>query len=271
MDWSSHRDAAAARRSRGRGNRQEGSKEMIRKLKVLGLSLVALAAIGAVSAASASAVTDVVTVNPSPALLTGVGHNHVFKRDVSGNTRFECTTSKFAATVKTGESTITADAEYEGTLEETPHKEHHCNAAPVGTVTIDMNGCSYILEGETTGKDVEGKTDATVWIECPAGKVITITSSLGIKLTVPPQTPTKGGVTFTNLINHAGGTAVNVKATATGITTICEEAFGCGLAGIPTHSNDYRYDGDVAMTAFKDEEGLPTPVTEGPRASVSVS
>jgi hypothetical protein len=240
---------------------------MIRKLKVLGLSLVALAAIGAVSAASASAVTDVVTVGKSPALVTGVSHNNVFKRDVSGSSRFECTTSKFAATVTNGASHISADVAYEGTLSQTPHTEHHCNAAPAGTVTIDMNECTYTINGETTGKDVNGGTDATVWIQCPTGKVITITSSLGIKLTIPAQTPTKGGVTFANVT----GSTVKVTATATGITTICEEAFGCGLAGIPTHSNDYQYTGDVTMSAFEDKEGLPTPVTEGPAVSLQTS
>jgi hypothetical protein len=243
---------------------------MTARLKALGLSLLALATIGAMSAASASAVTDVVTTGVSPVLLTGVSHNNVFKRMVEGNSRFECTTSKFAATVKNGESTITADVEYEGTLNQTPH-EHHCNATPAGTVTIDMNGCGYVVNGETTGKDFSGETDATVWIECPEGKVITITSSLGIKLTIPPQTPTKGGVTTANVVNHAGGSAIKVTATLRGITTICEEPFGCGLAGIPTHSNDYQYTGDVTMTAYEDKEGLPTPVTEGARVSVSSS
>jgi hypothetical protein len=243
---------------------------MTAKLKALGLSLLALAAISAVSAASASAVTDVITVGKSPALLTGVSHNNVFKRDVTGTSKFECTTAKFAATVKTGESTITADVGYEGTLNQTPH-EHHCNSASAGAVTIDMNGCGYVVNGETSGKDVSDRTDATVWIECFEGKAITITSSLGIKLTVPPQTPTKGGVTFANVVNHAGGNAVKMTITATGITTICEEAFGCGLSGIPTHSNDYEYDGDVTMTAYENTEGLPTPVTEGARTSVSAS
>jgi hypothetical protein len=243
---------------------------MTAKLKALGLSLFALAAIGAVSAASASAVTDVVTVGASPALVTGVSHNNVLKRDVSGSSEFKCTTAKYASTVKTGESTITADFELEGTLNQTPH-EHHCNASPAGNITIDINGCGFILEGETTGKDASGKTDATVWIECPEGKVITITSSLGIKLTIPAQTPTKGGVTTANVLSHAGGNAVKITATLTGITVICEEAFGCGLAGIPTHSNDYEYTGDATLTAYKDTEGLPTPVTEGERTSVSVS
>jgi hypothetical protein len=243
---------------------------MTARLKALGLSLLALAAIGALGASSASAVTDVVTTGASPALLTGVSHNNVFKRDVSGNSRFECTTAKFAATVTNGATQITADVEYEGTLNQTPH-EHHCNASPAGTITIDMNGCGYVVNGETTGKDVSGGTDATMWIECPEGKAITITSSLGIKLTMPAQTPTKGGVTVANVVNHAGGNAVKMTITATGITTICEEAFGCGLSGIPTHSNDYEYTGDVTMTAFKDVEGLPTPVTEGLRTSIMTS
>jgi hypothetical protein len=243
---------------------------MTAKLKALGLSLLALAAISVMSASSALAVTDVVTVGKSPALLTGVSHNNVFQRDVEGSTKVECTTSKFAATVKNGEPVVTVDVEYEGTLDQTPHTEKHCNAS-FGNVTIDMNGCAYVLNGETTGKDVNGKTDGTMWIECPEGKVITMTSSIGIKLTVPAQTPTKGGTTVTNLASHAGNSALKVSMTATGITTICEEAFPCALAGIPTHSNDYKYTGEVTVTAFEDAEGLPTPVSEGVRTSVSGS
>jgi hypothetical protein len=241
---------------------------MTRKLKVLGLSLVALAVIGAMSAASASAVTDKVTTGLSPALLTGVSHNNVFKNDPgieNFTAEFKCTTSSFAATVTTGASEVAAHVEYRGTLNQTPH-EVHCNADPAGTVTVDMNGCNYVVNGATNFE-----FDGLVSIACTGGNQITITSSLGITLSVPPQSPTKGGVSFTNVASHTGNSAVKVTATATGITTTCAPAFSCGLAKIPTHSNAYEYIGDVTMTAFKDTDGLPTPVTEGERVSLSTS
>jgi hypothetical protein len=248
---------------------QEGNNEMIRNFKTLGLSLVAVLALGALTASAASAV-DVVTVGKSPALLTGVSHNNVFKQD-PGNSKFECTTSKFAATVKNGDSLIHADVLYEGTLNQTPH-EIHCNSN-IGTVTIDMNGCEYTLSGETTGVDPKGSgnKDATIWITCPAGKTIQITSSVGATLSIPAQTPTKGGVTYTNVANHAGNSAVTVNATVTGITTTCAPAFACAIGGIPAHGNGFEYNGSVTMTAFEDKEGLPTPVTEGVRTSLSSS
>ena len=244
---------------------------MTRNLKTLGLALVALSAMSALSASSASAV-DVVTTGVSPALLTGVGLNHQLSAH-SGTPKFECTTAKFAATVNSGDSEITADVAYEGTLNATPHTDHHCNSSS-GTLTIDMNGCGYILTGETTGTAPAGHTagkDATVWIHCPGSNKIQITSSLGITLSIPPQTPTTGGVSYTNVPNHLGSPGVAVKATATGITITCAGTFLCTLGGIPHHSNQWQYTGDVTMTAFRDDEGLPTPVTEGPRVSLSSS
>ncbi len=135
-----------------------------------------------------------------------------------------------------------------------------------------MNGCHYRLTGSTTGEDppVVGK-DATVWIECPVGQVIKITSNVGPVISIGSQTPTKGGVTYTNLPNHPGGASVTVKTTVTGITYSCAPAFACGLGGIPTHGNDADYNGHVIVTGYEDTEGLPTPVTEGPRVPVSVT
>lgn len=78
---------------------------MTRNLKALGLSLVAMVALGALGASSASAVDKVTTGNGEPAILTGVSHNGLLTlTGASGEviTRFECTTAKLAATVKTG-------------------------------------------------------------------------------------------------------------------------------------------------------------------------
>jgi hypothetical protein len=103
-----------------------------------------------------------------------------------------------------------------------------------------MNECDYVLTGETTGED-EG-TDATVWIECAnEGEQIEIDVTGLLTLGVPPQTPTSGGVTYTN---NAGGT-VTINATATGITYNCEPHFICTLGGIATEGNDADYTGAV--------------------------
>ena len=105
---------------------------------------------------------------------------------------------------------------------------------------------------------------------------IQITSSLGVTLSIPAQTPTTGGVSYTNVANHDGNSAVAVKATVTGITTTCAGTFLCTLGGIAHHSNQYQYTGDVTMTAYEDDKGpevtgCSTPVTEGPRISLQSS
>jgi hypothetical protein len=132
-----------------------------------------------------------------------------------------------------------------------------------------MNGCDYDLTGNTTGHDL-GLVDATVWITCPVGKVIEITNpGTGVTVKVPPQTPTTGGVTYTNLTNHSGGASVTIKTTATGLTYNCHPTSLCTLGTITHHNNDADYNGHVIVTCWEDNEGLPTPVTEGPRRNCS--
>jgi hypothetical protein len=241
---------------------------MIRNLKVMGLALIAIFAVGALSASAASATDFFTTANGKPALLTGVSHKSKFLM-TGPNKDFTCTTAKYAATVTNGVSSLTVDALFEGTLNVTPHTEHHCNST-LGTVTVDMNGCDFKLTGETTGEDppVVGK-DATVWVECPLGKVIQITGPAGIVISIPAQTPTVGGVTYTN---EAGG-KVKVKATATGVTYTCASAFACGLAGIPTHGNDADYTDEVVISGFVDNNAahVITPANEGAALGISFS
>jgi hypothetical protein len=225
--------------------------------------------------ASAASATDVfTTATGGSAWLTGTSHNNKF---TLGNTSFECTTSKFTSTVESGSSTATTLPNYTGRINETPHGTA-CDAT-IGNVTIDVNDCHYVLTGNTTGSD-NGGTDATVWIQCPTGQSIKITSSLGPVISVPTQTPTEGGVTYTNVPNHEGSgqSGVLVTATSTGITATCAPAFGCGLAGIPTHSNSSKYTGTVQVTGYEDlgtnsvppEDALTTPI-EGNKISIEQS
>lgn len=240
---------------------------MIRNLKALGLSLIAVLAMGALSASSASAVDHFTNSLPGvqPALMTGIGHEDVF---TAGGTKFECTTARFAATAVMGTTEATVDAEYTGKPKDTPHGVP-CTATG-GDITVDMNGCHYVLTGNTTGSD--NGTDATVWITCPTGKVIQITQpGTGATITVPPQTPTIGGVAYTNIKSpdHAGGSAVTIKSTVTGITYECH-GFACHF-GPQTSGQNATYTGHVIVTGYEDKDGLPTPVMEGARVGIEVS
>lgn len=247
---------------------------MIRNLKALGLSLVAVCAMGALSASTASATDFFTNTGDGPALMTGVSHDNVF--ETAGGAKFECTTSRFAATAGDGSSEATVEVEYSGTPvvagESEAEKEAkdtttHCKATG-GQVTIDMNGCHYMLTGSTTGDDPTD-TDATVWITCPQNQVIKITQpGTGVTITVAGQTPTMGGVVYHNLSNHPGGAAVQVTATVTGVAYTCH-GFACHFG--PGTSGSAKYTGSVTVTGWEDLEGLPTSVKEGARVGISVT
>lgn len=240
---------------------------MTRKLKTLGLALVAVFAMSAMTASVASA-TDFVTVSGGgTAWATGVSHDNVFKI-TSPKINVTCTTASFTATLTNGSSSIAALASYVGKVpSETPHGTK-CN----GTVesTIDMNDCEYKLAGNTSGSD--GGTDDKVWIVCPVGKKIIITGP-GCEITIPEQTPTEGGVTYKTEPTHPGGSAIKLTATVTAITW---ESHGslCPLVGLgnPGHGQNADYNGTVIVTGWGDNGGTLTAPTEtGTRKSISTS
>jgi hypothetical protein len=210
---------------------------------VLGLALGAVLALSAMAASSASAI-DTFTGPAGNIPITGLSHDNVFKITTTpAPTEVRCTTSHFSGTITNGTSHATITPTYTGRIGATPHTSAECDTT-IGTAPIDMNGCDYDLTGTTTGVD-EGLTDATVSVTCPTPSThIIVTNSTGLKIKVPAQTPTSGGVTYTN-----GTGTVNVKATATGITYTCESAFLCGVAGIPTEGNNADYTGNVVVSS----------------------
>jgi hypothetical protein len=241
---------------------------MNRKLKALGLSLVAVFAMSAFVASSALAATDLITTTKESALMTGVSHDNIF--NITGSASFQCTTSKFTATATNNSSEVTVDPEYSGKVNETPHGTG-CTASLGSVTAVRTNGCHYTLSGATVGGTTAVGGDGPVWIVCPGTSKIEIASSLGVTISVPSQTPTTGGVSYENLPNHSGGSAVKVKATVEGITYTCAPAFSCGIGGIPTHGNNADYNGTVTVTGYEDSEGLPTPITEGAQIPIEVS
>lgn len=233
---------------------------MIRNLKALGCALVAVFAISALSASSATAADVFTTANGQPALLTGVTHNSQFTMTASGF-KVECTTAKFAVTMKNGSTEAEINPEYTGKINETPHGVG-CSSA-LGSVTLDTTGC----QTQSTGQTVGGH--AIAWMTCEAGKTVKITAPIGVTLSFPAQTPTSGGATFVNLPNHPGGAAIQATGTFSGVTYTCTPTFACTLSGIPHHGDDVDINGTVTVTGYADNEGLPTPVTEGARVGVS--
>jgi hypothetical protein len=236
---------------------------MIRNLKALGLALVAVFALSALAASSASAV-DKFTAAKSPVVITGTSHNNKFTI-TNPDVGFECTTSSFSATYTSGATEITVDATYTGTILQTSGTHEHCTAtSPATKATVSMEGCDYDLTGNTTGLD-NGKTDATVWVTCPTGKEIKIVTNAGCTIRVPSQTPTEGGVVYTN---EAG--KVKVDVTATGVTYTSEGPL-CSLGGIPSEANNSDYTGDVVVSGFEDNGGTTEPFTEGAAVNVEVT
>jgi hypothetical protein len=250
---------------------------MIRKLKALSLALGVVFALGAVMASSASA-TDLFTnaAKTGNDILTGVSHDNVFSV-AGGNGKFECTTSRFAGTATHGKSTVTVEPEYFGTPLKAHTATEHCRGNASDKVVVDMNECDYEINGETTGKDITdpsgGKTlYGTVWIKCPVGKEITITdTTTGVTLHIHEQTPTEGGVTFTNTPTHTGGEAISLKITVTGITYTCTPTFTCGLGGISSEANDGHYSGTLTTTCFKDEDTSGHHKKDGAQTGCSIS
>jgi hypothetical protein len=230
---------------------------MIRNLKALGLALGAVFALGALTASSAFAV-DTLTTQVSPAIVTATGDNNKFEI-TSPKTAVECTTSTLAGTVKSGSSVNTFEVTYTGKLNATPHTSTECTGAGlISSLTVHMNGCDYDITGNTTGKDISDSSkgivkDATIWVTCPVGKHIAITTNVGCTLTIPEHTPTEGGLTYTNE-TVGGKKQVTVHETITGIT-YTTDGFACALGGLPSEGNNSDYTGTLVAKAFEDLGG----------------
>lgn len=217
---------------------------MIRNLKLLGLALAAVFAMSAVAAQAAFGV-DTFTSSVSPVGVTGTGNNDgVFK--ITGGlgevlSEFHCSTTSFPSvgTVTSGASQVEVAPSYKGTNAEPGNEK--CEST-LGNVKIDMNGCTYVLTGNTTGSD--NGTDATVWVKCPPNAEIQITAALGCTISVPAQTPTSGGVTYTN---NVGSGDVTVTATVTGITFTTTSA--CQVGGLPAEANTSDYTETITAKA----------------------
>jgi hypothetical protein len=249
---------------------------MTRNLKVLGLALIAVFALSAVIASAASAVTIhkfTTTAANGKAVLTGdqVGTEAENAFSTKGkNLPIECNAANvsYKGTVGNGATEVTVHPTY-GLA--TPAKTT-CKS-PLGEASIVTTGCNYIITGETspftnTSGVSEGE-DATVHLECEAGKEIKVTSG-GCEIKLSDKSGTTSvnqklnGVKFTN---EGTGSSADIKLDVT-VDKIhyTTSGFACTVAGLPATGTDGFLTGKVTVTGFEDNAG-----SEGTPVGVSFS
>jgi hypothetical protein len=206
---------------------------MIRKLKVVSLTVVAVFALTAVAASAASAATEFHATS-APSISTGVNEgNHVFK---TGETSVVCKTAKFSGTQ-------TASAEPTATV----HPEYSSCEFLGSAASVETTGCNYVLSA--TGP---------VSIACSGTSKINVvvpgicTLSFGTQSTV-------GGATYTNV---GSGTTEQIKVASSTEATFTKSGSLCFLVA----GTKGTYTGTVITSGFKDESGV-----EGARVGISVS
>ena len=218
----------------------------MRKLKVLGLALVAVCALSALSAASASANYNIASGSGGSITGNQVTSN-VFTTDVGNVT---CTIVTFTGS----QATETAE-----TLTVTP-KFETCKLAGQKVTVDPTEGCKFLFEKPTTTEPV-GTTDANVRV-CqdeegnPKGHiVIKDTAGLGCEVTVKPQTV--GHVMFTN---EAAGTVL-AEATVTGIHYTWTKGCPNAPKGEPGTNTNGTYTGSVRVSGEAGGKAVAIKVT----------
>ena len=152
---------------------------MARNVKALGLALVAVLALSAVGASAASAQEGqglLTSEKATPVTLTakeagGVGANAF----TAFGSKVECPGSTYTghkynvtphAFILSGASRITLTPDY---------TQENCVAAGIWRMTVEMNGCDYVLHiGNTIPPGNEDTYSVTTDIVCPAGKSIAV-------------------------------------------------------------------------------------------------
>ena len=212
---------------------------MTRNLKALGLAIVAVFAMSAMAASAAQAEPKTFHTEEAHTLLEGIATTNQEFNVAAGN--LVCTEGIFHGT----SSVATVD---EQTVEPTYKKCH----GPLGEVTVDMNGCHYLL---TVDPATGTPTTGTVHINCPT-KPIEVTAGI-CTVTVPSQTV--GGITY---VNEGSGSSRDVKVTAnaTGIHYIQHGIFcpGNSFSSSKTFTNG-TYKGSVTVKGFdtnKNQKGV---------------
>lgn len=204
---------------------------MNRKIKALGLALVAALALTAVMASAAQAEF---TSDKDETYLHGNKENpHVFTAG-GGIGSITCSTATFEGEQDGNVATLVhIDPTYSG-----------CSDSLGRTVHIDDEGLSYTFT-----------TDETIHVNGTMTLTVTSSSKVVCTITIHAQT-IENGVSFTNL----GGTkGITVEAHAEGVhSTVSGGFFNCGTSN-PTPENG-TYFGNTVITGEGTEDELPATI-----------
>ena len=192
--------------------------------KIIGLALLAVFAMSALVTSSAWAAVEFKSES-EPTVLTGnqeTGTSDVF-HVMLGNVA--CSGVTYVGEVEGTSSTdMTLVPSYSG-----------CKAFGFINAPVDTNGCEFTF---TAGSEVSGNFEGSLHIYCPANGSIAVTGP-GCTITVGPQTPTGGTITYTNV--GAGATSeITLDVALTEIHYIEDESGGgCTSAGKTTTDGTY--------------------------------
>jgi len=201
---------------------------MIRKLNALVLTLLSVLAINA-EVASATLGHDLSTSSGGSVDITTTSFSNTVFGVKTGSLEVRCIENLSASNVANGAETVTLTPTYSG-----------CSAKPFSELgTVDTNGCTYVLHGETTVSPAttggSSKTDVSMDIVCPKEKVIEITTS-ACTISIKAQ----AGLHGIGFSNEGFGTTADVKliTTVDNIHYTTPGGFICSLGGLSTTGND---------------------------------
>jgi hypothetical protein len=194
----------------------------MKRIKTLGLALVAVLAMSAVVASAASAAQFASEGNVNAKVEATQSTTHVFS--VEGN-NVSCTTANFATSgeIASPASSVTVHPVYSG-----------CTAFGFVGSTVTTTGCDYVLSAPGTVES--GKVAGNLNVTCEAGKNIVIVAGT-CEVTVPAQSFTSG-LTFENVAGPPK--TVTLKAAVSGIkSTKVKDGFLCPLNGTGAATGTY--------------------------------
>lgn len=230
---------------------------MSRKLKTIGVALVAVFAMSAIAASAAQAAEEFRSESPANGkdanILTGevvtggpttVSEPHVFLPK-PGGVKVTC---KMAAVKGTNTGTTAGGTLNSPTATVTPEYSE-CEIPGLAPATVTTTGCHYKFYAETTRETEAGVKQGKSEIICETGKVIEVSGG-GCIIKIGTQSP-GGGVNYVN--TGSGSTAdIDAEAHVTNIAFETNGAFGCSLVGIPKTGTEGTYLGNVTAKGFTD-------------------
>ena len=210
---------------------------MNRKLKVLGLALVAVFALTSVSASAASAaqftssVEGVTTLNGEQS-----GEGDVFTVNAGVTT---CSVATYLGNAENGSAIAEAHPSYSG-----------CSVEPIGSATIDTTGCDYIFDAAKT-----------VDIDCGSGAIKVVAKVFGItKCTI--SVPSQENLAVVDYVNNGGSpSTITVDVSMEGIEYWQVAGSGFGACNSEGSSESPLTNGKYTGEALVEGEQGGTPVS----------